>query len=124
MSGTNSSTAVSISRLTMRATLAASSSGASSKSSSCTCMSILAAGCSRLIRLRAEDKPCGAFVYVFALLESVQHFRVVRDVGQQSQFQLRVVRRNQLITFFRHERAAYALAQLCADWNILKIRLR
>src|ERR1043165_1172984 len=72
-----------------------------------------------LFRLRAKDKAGGALVDVIIFLKRIEHDRVVRDVREQAQLQLRVIGGDELVAFLGDEGAADATAQLRANRNIL-----
>src|ERR1043165_6063479 len=71
------------------------------------------------LRARAEDETGRALVYVLALLEGVEHLRVLRDVREQTQLQLRVVGGDEDVALVGHEGAADAASQLGADGDVL-----
>src|SRR5205085_9983408 len=73
---------------------------------------------------RAEDEAGRALVYVLALLEGVEHLRVLRDVRQQTQLKLRVVRRDEDVPTVGDEGAADAPTEFRADGDVLQVRLR
>src|SRR5688500_350874 len=60
---------------------------------------------------------------VFAFLKSLQHHFILRDVGQQSQFQLGIVGRNDFISLFGDEGPPDAASQFCANGYVLEVRI-
>ena len=58
------------------------------------------------------------------LRNAVHQNRIVRHVREQPQFDLRIVRNNQLPAFARHEGGANLASQLRADRNVLQIGIR
>ena len=60
---------------------------------------------------------------VIAFLKRVKHHFVTRDVGQQTQLELRIIRRDQFVAGFSHERAPDSPPQLSANRNVLQVRI-
>src|SRR5882724_5749097 len=60
---------------------------------------------------------------VFPILKRLEHYRVLRNVREQAQLELGVVRRNDLVSFFSDERAPDAAPQLGANGNVLQVGL-
>src|ERR671912_55783 len=58
---------------------------------------------------------------VFAFLKSLQHHFILRDVGQQSQFKLGIVGRNNFVSLFGDEGPPDAASQFCANGYVLKV---
>ena len=75
------------------------------------------------IGLRAKNESRRARVNVFAFLKRFEHHRILRDVGQQTQLELRVVGRNDLVSLLCHERAPNTPSHFTANRNVLKIRI-
>jgi hypothetical protein len=71
----------------------------------------------------AEHEPRRARVNVFASLKRFQHHGILRDMGQQTQFKLRIVGGDDLVSLFRNECAANSPAHLTANRNVLKVRI-
>src|SRR5215213_9669517 len=69
--------------------------------------------------LRAEDESRRARVDVFTFLKRFQHHRILRDVGQQPQLELRIVSGDDLVSLLRNESAADTPAHLAANGNVL-----
>src|SRR6185369_6392187 len=76
-----------------------------------------------LVSLRAEDESRGARVDVFTFLKRFEHHRILCDVGQQAQFELRVIRRDDLVALLCDEGAANTTSHLAANRNVLEIRI-
>src|ERR1700704_6489956 len=62
-----------------------------------------------------------ACMNVFSFLKSFKHHRILSDMGQQPQFELRVVCRNNLVALLSYEGAPDATAKITANGNILQI---
>ena len=72
----------------------------------------------------AEDFRRRPAVDILALLEAVDHSRVLGQVSQEAQFDLRIVARDDVvIAFAGHEEGAYLAALFGPDGNILQIRV-
>ena len=61
---------------------------------------------------------------VLSLAEGVDECRVVREVGEDPQFDLAVIRREELPSLLGQEGPAYLTAQLRADRDVLQIGVR
>ena len=68
-----------------------------------------------------ENEPRGLGVNVLVILKRLEHSRVLRDVGENAKFELRIVGRDQLVAFFGDKRFADPLAELGADRDVLQI---
>ena len=58
---------------------------------------------------------------VFAFLKSFKHDRILRDMCEEPQLELRVIRGNDFVSLLRHERAANTPAKIGANRNVLQI---
>ena len=77
-----------------------------------------------LVQGDAEDFRRRPAVDVLALLEAVDHSRVLGQVSQEAQFDLRIVARDDVvIAFAGHEEGAYLAALFGPDGDILQIRV-
>ena len=74
-------------------------------------------------RRHAEDLRSGESVNVIAAAVGFHQQRIFREVGQQAQFDLRIVRGQQHVAGFDGEGGANLAAQFGADGNILQIRI-
>jgi len=70
-----------------------------------------------------KDQPRRAVVNIVAGLESVQHDFITRDVRQQPQFKLRIIRRDKFVSRFGNKRPPDAPAQFGANRDVLQVWL-
>src|SRR5687768_2049597 len=68
-----------------------------------------------LICLRAEDETSSARVNVFAFLKCFEHYGVLRDMGQEPQFELRIIRGDDLVSLLCDEGTPDSAAHLTAN---------
>ncbi len=71
---------------------------------------------------RTEHEPRGFGVDVLVVQKRLEHHRILRDVGEDTKFELRVISRDQLVAFFGNERTSDPLAEFGADRDVLQIR--
>ena len=71
----------------------------------------------------AEDLAGGEGVNVFVVLVGARQQRIAAEVSQQTQLDLRIIRREQLSAGRGRESGANLAAQLGADGNVLQIRI-
>src|SRR5258705_11269408 len=72
-----------------------------------------------LIGVSAEHQSRGAIMNIFTFLKRLEHDSILRDVCQQSQFELRVIGGNNLASLFRHKNLAYASAKVTTNRDVL-----